>query len=152
MGEPVGADQLKAGLFGLTLILTGPLATAGTTVDGAAIADEQQSANWLSYGRTYSEQRYSPLQQIDTANVAGLKLDWALELPGDRTLLATPIVVDGVMYISGSFSVVRAVEAALDVDVLHHVVKEDLHPVAITPCGAVDVVDERVKVCVAADA
>ncbi len=104
--------QLAAGLFGLALTLTGPLAAAGETVDGAAIADEQQTANWLSYGRTYSERRYSPLHQIDMANVAGLKLDWALELAGDRTLLATPIVVDGVMYISGSFSVVRAVDAA----------------------------------------
>ena len=87
-------------------------APATTTVDGSSIADERQSANWLSYGRTYSEQRYSPLDAINTGNVAGLKLDWALELPGDRTLLATPIVVDGVMYFSGSFSVVRAVEAA----------------------------------------
>jgi quinohemoprotein ethanol dehydrogenase len=87
-------------------------APATTTVDGSSIADERQTANWLSYGRTYSEQRYSPLDAINTGNVAGLKLDWALELPGDRTLLATPIVVDGVMYFSGSFSVVRAVEAA----------------------------------------
>ncbi len=88
------------------------LTPAATVVDGGAIADEQQSANWLSYGRTYSEQRYSPLRDIDTGNVAGLKLDWALALEGDRTLLATPIVVDGIMYVSGSFSVVRAVEAA----------------------------------------
>jgi quinohemoprotein ethanol dehydrogenase len=85
---------------------------ADTTVDGASIADERQAANWLSYGRTYSEQRYSPLDAINTGNVTQLKLDWALELPDDRTLLATPIVVDGVMYFSGSFSVVRAVDAA----------------------------------------
>ena len=84
---------------------------AATSVDGAAIADEAQTANWLSYGRTYSEQRYSPLDQIDAGNVGRLGLDWALPLPEDRTLNATPIVVDGVMYFSGSFSVVRAVDA-----------------------------------------
>jgi quinohemoprotein ethanol dehydrogenase len=101
-----------AGLTGIAAMFVATLTPAATVVDGGAIADEQQSANWLSYGRTYSEQRYSPLRDIDTGNVAGLKLDWALALEGDRTLLATPIVVDGIMYVSGSFSVVRAVEAA----------------------------------------
>ena len=98
--------------LGLAALLgVGQAAGAATTVDGAAIANEQDSANWLSYGRTYSEQRYSPLAQINEKTVTGLKPDWGLELP-DRTLLATPIVVDGVMYISGSYSVVRAVDAA----------------------------------------
>ncbi len=97
---------------GLVYAAAGAAVPAATTVDGASIADERQAANWLSYGRTYSEQRYSPLDAINTGNVAQLKLDWALELPGDRTLLATPIVVDGVMYFTGSFSVVHAVDAA----------------------------------------
>ncbi len=86
-------------------------AVAATTVDGAAIANESQDSNWLSYGRTYSEQRFSPLTQINEKTIGGLKADWALELPTDRSLLATPIVVDGVMYFSGSFAVVHAVDA-----------------------------------------
>jgi len=97
--------------LGLAAGLMSTGAFSATTVDGAAIANEQDTGNWLSYGRTYSEQRYSPLDQINENTVAGLKADWALELPTDRTLLATPIVVDGVMYISGSYSVVRAVDA-----------------------------------------
>ena len=105
----------KHARIALTLGLAAGLMSTGafsaTTVDGAAIANEQDTGNWLSYGRTYSEQRYSPLDQINENTVAGLKADWALELPTDRTLLATPIVVDGVMYISGSYSVVRAVDA-----------------------------------------
>ena len=100
-------------VLGLAALLgAGHAASATTTVDGAAIANEQDSSNWLSYGRTYSEQRYSPLDQINEKTVTGLKPDWALDLPTDRTLLATPIVVDGVMYFSGSYSVVRAVDAA----------------------------------------
>ena len=95
----------------LAAVLVLPVAHATTAVDGSAIADESQAANWLSYGRTYSEQRYSPLQDLDERNVANLKPDWALDLPEDRTLLATPLVVDGVMYFSGSYSVVRAVDA-----------------------------------------
>jgi quinohemoprotein ethanol dehydrogenase len=97
--------------LGLAAGLMSTGAFSATTVDGAAIANEQDTGNWLSYGRTYTEQRYSPLDQINENTVAGLKADWALELPTDRTLLATPIVVDGVMYISGSYSVVRAVDA-----------------------------------------
>jgi quinohemoprotein ethanol dehydrogenase len=97
--------------LGLAAGLMSTGAFSATTVDGAAIANEQDTGNWLSYGRTYSEQRYSPLDQINENTVAGLKADWALEMPTDRTLLATPIVVDGVMYISGSYSVVRAVDA-----------------------------------------
>jgi quinohemoprotein ethanol dehydrogenase len=106
------AKQARIALaLGLAAGLMSTGAFSATTVDGAAIANEQDTGNWLSYGRTYTEQRYSPLDQINENTVAGLKADWALELPTDRTLLATPIVVDGVMYISGSYSVVRAVDA-----------------------------------------
>ncbi len=83
---------------------------AETTVDGRAIADEKQGANWLSYGRTYSEQRFSPLADINADNVAKLKLDWFLDLAEHKSLLATPLIVDGVMYFSGSYSVVIAVD------------------------------------------
>ncbi|MGE3775238.1 MAG: PQQ-binding-like beta-propeller repeat protein, partial [Gammaproteobacteria bacterium] len=85
-------------------------ALAATTVDNAAIADEKHGANWLSYGRTYSEQRYSPLMQIDATNVGNLGVAWYLDLPGHRSLMATPLVVDGVMYFTGSFATVFAVD------------------------------------------
>jgi len=84
--------------------------TAATLVDNKAIADEAEGANWLSYGRTYSEQRHSPLAQITTENAANLKLDWFLDLKEHKSLLATPLVVDGVMYFTGSYSVVIAVD------------------------------------------
>ena len=102
--------SLGGGLLAIALAVSG-VARAQTTVDGAAIANEKETANWLSYGRTYSEQRYSPLTQISAQTIKGLGVDWALELPTDHTLLATPLVVDGVMYFTGSFSVVRAVDA-----------------------------------------
>ena len=85
-------------------------AHAATEVDNQAIADETQGANWLSYGRTYSEQRHSPLAQITADNAKGLKLDWFLDLNAHKSLLATPLVVDGVMYFTGSYSVVMAVD------------------------------------------
>jgi quinohemoprotein ethanol dehydrogenase len=86
-------------------------ARAETVVDDRSLGDESQGANWLSYGRTYSEQRFSPLSQIDTSNVGKLGLAWSLDLPTDRSLLSTPLVVDGVLYFTGTFSVTRAVDA-----------------------------------------
>lgn len=82
-----------------------------TLVDDAAMSDESQGANWLAYGRTYSEQRFSPLDQINTANVADLSVDWYLDLPNDRGLVSTPLIVDGILYFIGSMNRVRAVNA-----------------------------------------
>lgn len=82
-----------------------------TTVDDAAMADEASGDNWLAFGRTYSEQRYSPLDQINTSNVSGLGVDWYLDLPDDRGLVSTPLVVDGVLYFIGRMNRVRAVDA-----------------------------------------
>ena len=80
-------------------------------VDDRAIADEEQVSDWLAYGRTHSERRFSPLTDIDTDNVSELKVDWYLDLPGDVGLVSTPLVVDGVLYFVGTMNIVRAVDA-----------------------------------------
>jgi quinohemoprotein ethanol dehydrogenase len=80
-------------------------------VDDAALADEANGDNWLAFGRTYSEQRHSPLTQINDTTVSRLSPDWVMELPTDRGLVSTPLVVDGVLYFIGSLNVVRAVNA-----------------------------------------
>ena len=97
-------------LAALLIFALAAAANAETVVDDAALGDESQGANWLSYGRTYSEQRFSPLAEIDASNVKRLGLAWSLDLPTDRSLLSTPLVVDGVMYFTGTFSVTRAVD------------------------------------------
>lgn len=86
-------------------------AAADTVVDDAALSDRDQKHNWLAYGRDHSEQRFSPLDQLDTDTVAKLGLAWSLPLPEDRALVGTPLVVDGVMYFTGSYSKARAVDA-----------------------------------------
>ncbi len=80
-------------------------------VNDAALADEAQGDNWLAYGRTHHEQRFSPLDQINAGNVADLKVDWYLDLPDRGGLVSTPLVVDGVLYFVGSMNIVRAVNA-----------------------------------------
>jgi quinohemoprotein ethanol dehydrogenase len=81
-------------------------------VDDAAMADETSGENWLAFGRTYSEQRFSPLDQVDDVNVSKLGVDWYVDYPNDRGLVSTPLVVDGVLYFIGSMNRVRALDAA----------------------------------------
>jgi glucose dehydrogenase len=85
---------------------------SGTVVDDTAMADEVSGDNWLAFGRTYSEQRFSPLGQINSATIQNLGVDWFMDLPNDRGLVSTPLVVDGVLYFVGSMNRVRAVNAA----------------------------------------
>ncbi|MFI4974642.1 MAG: PQQ-dependent dehydrogenase, methanol/ethanol family [Caulobacterales bacterium] len=81
-------------------------------VDGARIlAADSDPGNWMTQGRTYSEQRFSPLDKINTSNVANLGLAWNFELSTNRGVETTPIVVDGTMYVTSSWSLVYALNA-----------------------------------------
>jgi len=73
---------------------------------------DKEPGNWMSHGRTYSEQRFSPLKQINDQNVGRLGLTWYVDLDVRRGQEATPIVVDGVMYFTTAWSKVFAVKAA----------------------------------------
>ncbi|AOZ02938.1 alcohol dehydrogenase [Cupriavidus sp. USMAHM13] len=81
-------------------------------VDGASIqANAARTADWPSYGLDYGETRFSKLDQINTGNAKELGLAWSYDLESTRGVEATPIVVDGVMYVSAPWSVVHAVDA-----------------------------------------
>ncbi len=97
-------------LSGAALLLAAGLSQA-RTINDAALADESNASDWLAYGRTYSEQRYSPLTQINAGNVAKLQVDWYADLPEAVGLVATPLVADGIMYFVSSRNHVYAVEA-----------------------------------------
>ena len=85
-------------------------ASAAVTSERLVAADEEPG-NWMSHGRTYDEQRHSPLNQINTQNVSELGLAWQYKLDIDRGTEATPLVIDGVMYTTGAFSIVYALDA-----------------------------------------
>jgi quinohemoprotein ethanol dehydrogenase len=80
--------------------------------DKRLLAADDDGANWLSYGRTYDEQRHSPLTAINDKNVGKLGLQWSADMDTARGQEATPIVVDGVLYISTAWSMVKAFDAA----------------------------------------
>ena len=83
-------------------------------VDAARLtAADSDAGNWMSYGRTYDEQRFSPLNQINDQNVGA-----AAASPGTTTSTPTaarkptPLVVDGVLYVTTAWSKVNALDAA----------------------------------------
>ncbi|RAR99220.1 PQQ-dependent dehydrogenase, methanol/ethanol family [Cupriavidus alkaliphilus] len=85
---------------------------AAARVDGAFIsANAGTTRDWPSHGLDYAETRFSRLRQIDSANVRNLGLVWSYNLESTRGVEATPLVVDGVMYVTASWSVVHAVDA-----------------------------------------
>jgi PQQ-dependent dehydrogenase (methanol/ethanol family) len=87
-------------------------ATATNVSDAQIVKAESQSGNWLTYGRTYSEQRFSLLRAINDHSASRLGLAWYFDLDTDRGQEATPIVVNGVMYFSTAWSKVFALNAA----------------------------------------
>ena len=86
--------------------------SATRAIDDAALSlADEHVGDWLTHGRTYSEQRYSPLDQINEDTVPRLGLKWSLDLNTTRGVEATPIVVDGVIYTTLPWSIVLAVDA-----------------------------------------
>ena len=76
------------------------------------LVDFNASPNeWLLHGRTYAEERHSPLDQINTSNVDQIGLSWSFETGTNRGHETTPIVKDGVMFITAPWSVVHALDA-----------------------------------------
>jgi len=73
---------------------------------------DAEPQNWLAHGRTWSEQRYSPLDNINETNINELGLAWYFDLDTARGQQATPIVVDGVMYTTSAWSKVQVLDAA----------------------------------------
>ena len=103
---------MAAGFAVLALGLTAAKRAGGPAqVDQARIEAAENNAEWLSYGRTYSEQRFSPLDQINAPTAGKLGLAWTAEFETDRGQEATPIVVDGVLYTTTAWSHVHAFDA-----------------------------------------
>ncbi|MFN7029621.1 MAG: PQQ-dependent dehydrogenase, methanol/ethanol family [Sphingopyxis sp.] len=92
--------------------------TSGGSLDDAEKASETllktggTGDNWGAIGFSYDEQRFSPLTDISDKNVGELGIAWTADLDDARGQEATPVVVDGVMYVSHAWSKVSAWDAA----------------------------------------
>ncbi|NLD68051.1 MAG: PQQ-dependent dehydrogenase, methanol/ethanol family [Limnobacter sp.] len=125
------ASSVGAGLFAVAMLSAAAsmLPTAAIAQDAPAKGSEAHIAavtqrvdaefiranaasgtDWPSYGLDYAETRFSPLDQINADNVKDLGLVWSYNLESTRGVEATPLVVDGIMYVTGSWSVVHAID------------------------------------------
>ena len=78
--------------------------------DEALINAGLQGDDWLTYGRSYAEQRHSPLTQINRDSLSDLGLAWTIDLGTKRGIQSTPLVVDGIMYLTGPWSILYAID------------------------------------------
>ena len=107
---------MRLSFFAVPLLLA--LAACGNTSDTSGGIDAQKllaaasdTDNWMSYGRTYDEQRFSPLDQINGGNVKDLGLAWSADMDTARGQEATPLVIDGKIYITTAWSKAKAYDA-----------------------------------------
>jgi quinohemoprotein ethanol dehydrogenase len=114
-----GALMLAAGAVAAQGASQGPPkgtpehAAAATKRVNAAFfkANAARTPDWPSYGLDYAETRFSKLDQINASNVKDIGLVWSYNLESNRGVQATPVVVDGIMYVTASWSVVHAIDA-----------------------------------------
>src|SRR5262249_11772147 len=93
-------------------IAASPALAAEVTPERLINADREPQ-NWLMNHRTYDSQRYSPLDQINKANVKSLKIAYAVAIGGtsaNESLQATPLAEDGFLYVTDQWGVLYKVD------------------------------------------
>ena len=118
-------NLLKLGLMTGVVIFMAACQDSGTTkttskeaapketsqmVGGATIIQADNSG-WRSHGRTYDESRFSPLDTVNVESVSDLGLAWSYDLSSTRGIEVTPIVHDGIMYVTSTWNIVSALDA-----------------------------------------
>ena len=99
----------------LALALVATAANAQVPYERLVDASNDKS-NWLTYSGSYRSERFSRLDQVDTTNVRKLKVLWAYQMQpstqaGNGLVETTPLVVDGIMYLTEPPSTVTALDA-----------------------------------------
>ena len=91
------------------------LTVAGTVANYTPVTDailtHPADGDWLMYRRNYQGWSYSPLTQIDARNVGGLQLKWSWAMNEGGASEVTPIIHDGVMFLSNTSNTVQALDA-----------------------------------------
>src|SRR5262245_55486736 len=100
---------MKVSAVVVVLLLVATSAFAQVAYQRIAGADKDPSS-WLTYSGNYQAQRFSPLTQINRQNVAQLKPAWIYQMRNSGIVETTPIVADGVMYITELPSTVTALD------------------------------------------
>lgn len=136
---------LKA-LLALPLALVAGLASAQEEVGGGTLYGDLSYVtqdmlsraagdgnNFLHTNGNYDQTRYYPSRQINTDNVRNLRPAWILQTEIVDTMETTPIVVNGIMYVTTAFNHVYALDARTGAQIWHH--KHDMGPITTYCCG-----------------
>ena len=97
---------------GLALLFYSVGLPAASVTQDRLVSASSDAAHWLSHGRDLNETRFSPLNDVNTTSVDNLGLIWSYDFDDTRGLEGTPLVADGVMYVTGNWSVVHALDAS----------------------------------------
>ena len=95
-------------------------------------------AEWIAHGGDVHETRFSTLDAIDTENVGELGLAYAYDLGTDRGVEATPVMVDGVLYVASTWNVISALDAATGELIWRFTPEIDRSQAANVCCGVVN--------------
>jgi alcohol dehydrogenase (cytochrome c) len=88
-----------------------PLALEAQVTPDRLLHATNEPQNWLLYSGSYASQRFSQLKQVDPANVKNLELKWVFQAQSLQKFETTPLVVDGIMYLTQSPDDIVAVDA-----------------------------------------
>ena len=125
-------------IYGVLLLLgmSGAVIAEPTVVNEQSISDP--GTEWLNYGRGYKEQRFSPLDQVNRDNIDELDLAWSFKFDTARGMEATPLVHNGVIYVSTGWSHVHALDARTGEQLWHYDAEVPKDHLIKTCCGAVN--------------
>jgi PQQ-dependent dehydrogenase (methanol/ethanol family) len=90
---------------------SGHAAPAANVTAARLLKAADEPGQWMTYGGTYSEQRFSPLRRIDASNVGTLGLQWFADYETNQNQHGSPLYIDGVIYVSTARDVVYAFDA-----------------------------------------
>jgi glucose dehydrogenase len=85
---------------GVLLVLASTCALHAQVTFGRILHADKEPQNWLTYSGSTLSHRYSPLTQVTPSNLANLKAQWAFQARSSEKFEATPLVVDGTMYLT----------------------------------------------------
>ena len=105
-------QRIWAWVGALSFLATCQMVNAAANVTAKRLTGAAgEPAQWMSYGGTYSEQRFSPLKQVNTGNVEQLGLKWFADYETNQNQHGSPLYIDGVLYVSTARNVVYAYDA-----------------------------------------
>ena len=143
-------------ILSLTLLLVSACQQEAPNQPVAATNSDQQSSSkslslvdestilaasdngWRTHGRTYAEDRHSPLAQVSTENVDQLGLAWSFDLNSSRGIEVTPIVHEGMMYVTSTWNIVYALDARTGAELWRFDPQVDKEQAAKGCCDAVN--------------